>query len=111
MFKRGANLELWGSLVYPTTAISCPCSTGSVNSAQLAWYTVNQTDFSLSGPDKVTQAIPSVRCMPAGPASTRNGVDVAVLQGVVYLFSDQNDDSPCPAQPFVGMDVVTTVVQ
>ena len=111
LFKRGTNLELWGSIVYPTTPISCPCSTGSTNSAQLAWYTVNQTDFSLTGPDKVTENIPKIRCMPAGPAATRNGVDVVLLQGVIYLFSDQNDDSPCPAQPFNGMDVVTTVVQ
>jgi hypothetical protein len=111
LVKRGPNLELWGSRVHSATPINCPCSSGSANSAQLAWYTVNATDFSLTGPNDVTESVPAIRCMPAGPAAIRNGVDVVVLQGVTYLFSDQNDDSPCSSTPFQGMDIVTTIVQ
>lgn len=116
LFKRGANLELWGTQVGPALTTPCPCTPpGNQNSADVRWYTVNQTDFSLTGPSVVSAAGTAVRCMPASPAANRLGADLLVVSGHTYLFSSQNDDAQsggvCTSTPFIGMDVVSTQLQ
>lgn len=116
LFKRGANLELWGTQVGPALTTPCPCTPpGNQNSADVRWYTVSQTDFSLTGPSTVVAASTPVRCMPASPAANRLGADLLVVNGHTYLFSSQNDDAQssgvCTSTPFIGMDVVSTLLQ
>ncbi|HEX4497674.1 MAG TPA: hypothetical protein VIE43_18520 [Thermoanaerobaculia bacterium] len=112
LVRRGTNLELWGSAIVAPPSPQAPC-TGASSAGQFQWYTVNSTDFSLTGPGKVFSL---VRPMPAVPAANRIGADLIVLGGKTYLFSSQNDDNQpagtaCAANIFTGMDIVTTILQ
>jgi hypothetical protein len=118
LFKRGSNLELWGTQVLGALSTPCPCiPPGNQNSADVRWYTVDTTNFTLTGPNVVSPNVPAVRCMPASPAANRLGADLLVVQGHTYLFSSQNDDAidsstgKCTSTPFIGMDVVSTRLQ
>lgn len=104
--ERGGQKELWGLRLLPGN--DCPCDK-STNAGQFRWYVIDPSTFALSGPNSVFSQL---RCMPAEPFNYRIGVDLVQVGSTQYLLSGQNDDRGCAlGQPFVGQDVVSTVVE